>query len=115
MGTPIIRKGHNKGVRPQNAGKEYPPTRLLPDQVAAILDECGRGKVRLRQRAIIGLLYRTGVEPGEAIDLALSDLDLTPDNESVHVDGGRLAARTLALDAFALALLRPWLEIRPRF
>jgi integrase len=113
--SPIIQKGYHKGRPAPNRDRKYPPTRLEPDEVLAILDTCGRGATGLRQRAIIGLLYRTGIEPAEATDLKLADLDLAPDAESVRVGGGRLVRRTLALDGFAMELLRPWLSRRPEF
>jgi integrase len=113
--SPVIVKGYRKGMRAPNKNRKYPPTRLEPDEVIAILDTCGRGSTGLRQRAIIGILYRTGIEPAEVTDLRLGDLDLAPDAESVQVGGGRLRRRTLALDAFAMETLTPWLDRRPKF
>jgi integrase len=48
----------------------------------------------------------------EAIGLDIGDLDLRPGQETVHVHGGRLAPRRLALDSSAIGLLEPWLDAR---
>jgi integrase len=110
----ITQPGYHKGRPAPNKGKTYPPTRLEPEQVAALIEAAGTERRGIRNRAIIAMLYRTGIEIAEALQLKLdSDIDLTPGRESIRAYGsGRLTPRTLALDAVALALLQPWLEVR---
>ena len=107
--------GARPGWKPGNEGKTYRPSLLTPEEVEGLLRACGASASGLRGRAAIGLLYRTGIEPAEAVALKLSDLDLAPSDERVWVSGSRLTHRWLALDAPALALLAPWLEVRRKW
>jgi integrase/recombinase XerD len=108
----ITEPGYRKGQSPPNTGLKYPPSRFSPEEVQALLHDCGGGIRGARQRAIIALLYRTGIEIGEALGLRMDDVDLEPDRETIHVRAGRATERVLALDDFALPYLRSWLKHR---
>ena len=101
-----------EGWEPGNKGETYTPTLLEPDDVAALLPEFGGGPKGARNRALVGLLYRTGMSVGEALALKRSDVGLRPGEETVLVRTGRRAQRTLALDDFAIGLMSPWLDER---
>jgi site-specific recombinase XerD len=80
------------------------------------MDCCKGGSAGTRNRALIAVLYRTGVKISEAVHLKLDDLDLTPTRETIRVTHGRLLVdRTLALDAFTVAEIERWLAIRRSF
>lgn len=101
-----------EGWQPANTGKTYVPTLLSTDDVRAMMGAPDRGKAALRDPALIAVLYRTGILPMEAAAVTMADLDLTPGHETVRMRGGKLEPRTLALDEFAMAALRPWLDAR---
>lgn len=104
---------HRTGKPPANKGKTYIPTLLDPSDVQALIDHSGDGLLGLRGRAAIGLMYRTGVSISELTGLTMDHVALDNGQECISIlSGGRLRARTLALDAAALALLRPWWEVR---
>jgi site-specific recombinase XerD len=75
---------------------------------------CGRySPTGLRNRALIALLYRTGLRINEALSLFPKDLDLA--NGCIRVlngKGGR--PRTVGLDPGAAAILERWLDARTR-
>lgn len=60
-----------------NKGKRYPPEPLTPAEVAALLDQCSiRSATGCRNRAIITLLYRSGLRVSELLALRPSDINL---------------------------------------
>jgi site-specific recombinase XerD len=78
----------------------------------ALVDACcGNTISAVRNRALLALLYRTGLRVSEALSLFPKDIDLG--RSCVRVlrgKGGR--SRTVGIDAGGLALLVPWLERR---
>jgi site-specific recombinase XerD len=114
-GSLVTLPGYHRGRPSPMKGRKFPPTFLTTSDVEALLQavdakiEAGR----LRGAAIIGVLYRTGITVGEAVDLTLDDVDLLPSRESIHVHHGQTRqGRRLALDAGALSVLSPWHEAR---
>ncbi|MEK6798040.1 MAG: tyrosine-type recombinase/integrase [Planctomycetota bacterium] len=68
----------------------------------------------LRNRALIALLYRTGLRINEALSLYPKDLDL--EGGSVRVLNGKGGkSRTVGLDPGAAAVIERWLEARSRW
>jgi integrase len=110
--SPATQRSFRAGKKPPNAGKTYKPAVLSPQHVERLLDLCKNNPAGLRDRAIISVLYRTGMTAGEVIDLMTDDIDLTPGAETLAVRSGRLVSRRVALDSAALSLLRPWLDLR---
>jgi site-specific recombinase XerD len=64
--------------------------------------------VVLRDRALLELLYGSGLRVAEAASLRLEDLDL--DGARVHVRGKGSKERRLPLSDFAVAAVREWLH-----
>ena len=104
--------GYRKGQSPVNRGKKYPPEVLSRDEVLLLLDACPSDKFGLRLRALIAVLYRTGMSVSEALGARIDRLDLRPGREAIRAAGTQLVDRQLALDAFALSYLKPWLKVR---
>jgi len=75
---------------------------------------CGRhAPTGLRNRALIALLYRTGLRINEALSLYPKDLELTDGSVRVlNGKGGR--SRTVGLDPGAAAVIERWLDARTR-
>jgi site-specific recombinase XerD len=110
--SPATLPGFNAGRSPASRGKTYRPTILTPQDVERVLENCPVGISGSRLRALIAVLYRTGMAISETLGLLIEDLDLTTERETVRIRTGRLAQRTLALDTSVVSLLGPWLEVR---
>lgn len=98
-----------------------PVPRLSQRDAAALVEGTGAGRgatpvataLALRDRAIVELLYGSGLRRQEACDLVLAGLDF--EHESLRVVGKGGAARTVPMTEPAVAALRAWLTTgRPR-
>lgn len=64
-------------TEPPNKGKKYPAEPLSPDEVASIIAKCSRqAPTGIRNRAMLTLLYRSGLRVSELLALRPSDIDL---------------------------------------
>jgi site-specific recombinase XerD len=97
---------------PANKDKKYPAEPLTHDEMRQLIRACSsRSSTGLRNRALIVLMYRTGIRVSEALSLSPKDVDL--ENGSVRVlrgKGGK--TRLLGLDTGVLAVLQVWLDRR---
>jgi integrase/recombinase XerD len=89
------------------------PRALSEQDVVALLDAVGLGgaeddPVVLRDRALLELLYGTGIRVSEACGLAFADLDL--DGALVRVLGKRSKERIVPLGGPAVRALRDYLD-----
>lgn len=85
---------------------------LTPAEVVALIKECStRYPTGRRNRALLTLLYRSGIRINEALDLMPKDLDLHAGTIVVlHGKGDR--RRVLGLDQAAQAAMRSWERTR---
>lgn len=114
-GTPSTRSidGHQVGP-----GTTRPPARRLPievldkREVAALLDACrGHGVTDARNRALIAVMYRSGLRVSEALSLHPKDVD--PASGAIRVlrgKGGR--SRTVGIDPGGIEQVNRWLRVR---
>jgi site-specific recombinase XerD len=104
--------GYRAGMDPPNKGKRYPAEVLTRDELNRLLAACSRrGSAGLRTRALIVLLYRTGLRIAEALALEPKDIDLVTGIVTVlHGKGDR--RRLVGIDAQAIAVLEQWLARR---
>jgi site-specific recombinase XerD len=66
----------NRPLAP-NKGKRYPAEPLTPTEVAAIIGECSvRSSTGIRNRAMLTLLYRSGLRVSELLALRPADVNL---------------------------------------
>jgi integrase/recombinase XerC len=86
-----------------------PPT-LDTDQVARLLALDGDDELTVRDRALMELLYSSGLRLAELVDLNLLDLDLN--DRSVRVTGKGNKTRVLPVGRRAVEALEAWLERR---
>ncbi len=87
----------------------YPPEILTPDEVRRLLEACGTTQMGARHRALIALLYRSGLRVSEALALYPKDIE----GGAVRVlrgKGGR--SRTVGLDPGGNAIVGEWLDAR---
>jgi len=90
------------------------PRHLRPAEVEAVLEAAGEpsspgddGRLALRDRALIELLYASGLRVGELVSLDWRDLDLTARVLRVMGKGGK--ERMVPFGVPAAAALRAWL------
>jgi integrase/recombinase XerD len=93
-------------------GEKYPPEVLQPSEVLALMKACSRrAPTGIRDRALIALLWRTGLRISEALDLKPSDI--VPAKGTVRVPKGKGGkSRTVGIDDDALAVVERWLDVR---
>lgn len=110
--SPITLPGYRLGMRPANYGQKYPAEVLTRDEVGRLLAACSRrGHAGLRNRALIVVLWRTGLRIAEALALRTKDVNLEAGTITIlHGKGDR--ARTVGIDPQAGAVLEQWLERR---
>jgi site-specific recombinase XerD len=66
----------NRPVAP-NKGKRYPAEPLTPEEVTAIISQCSaRSATGIRNRAMLTLLYRSGLRVSELLALRPADVNL---------------------------------------
>jgi integrase/recombinase XerC len=86
------------------------PSVLDEQQVAALVEMPGLGLRAARGRAVLELLYATGIRCAELVALDVSELDL--DSRLVRVLGKGRKERVVLFGARAQAALRAWLAER---
>ena len=94
--------------------RRLPPEVLTDSEVCALMRACSRNApTGLRNRALIALLYRSGLRINEALDLYPKDLDLADGSVRVlNGKGGR--SRMVGVDPGAIAIIERWLDARTR-
>ncbi|MHB8534254.1 MAG: tyrosine recombinase XerC [Sulfuricaulis sp.] len=97
------------GVTAPKSARRLPRT-LTADQAARLLAFDERDPLVLRDRALLELLYSSGLRLSEAVSLDLAELDL--DGGTVRVTGKGRKVRDVPVGAKARAALREWLAAR---
>jgi site-specific recombinase XerD len=101
--------GQRRGEPAPNKGRKYPAEPLTPAEVTVLLDGCSRrAPTGIRNRALLTLLYRSGLRVGEILALRPADVDLTahtvrlletksgqPQTRGFHPSAGDALARWL--------------------
>ncbi|MEA3503350.1 MAG: tyrosine-type recombinase/integrase [Actinomycetota bacterium] len=73
----VTQPGVLRGRVPANRGMRYPAEVLTPDEVRALMAQCSEtSSTGIRYRALITLLYRTGMWASETLALRPKDVDL---------------------------------------
>jgi site-specific recombinase XerD len=95
---------------PSTKGRTFPPAPLSAVEVRSLVDACGRrSPTGIRNRALIVVLWRTGLRLSEALDLVPGDVG---DGFLAVRRGKGGKARTVGMDPEAFAVLERWLERR---
>jgi len=97
-------------VSAPKAGKRLPEN-LDADRMARLLDIKGDGALVARDRAMLELLYSSGLRLSELTGLNLGDVDVA--DGTVTVTGKGSKERIVPVGKFALQALRTWLKERP--
>jgi len=103
--------GAGTGKVPTHKGLTLPAEILTPEEVLAILDECRDTTTGIRDRALITVMYRSGLRVSEALSLEPKDVDLNIGAIAVlHGKGDR--RRTVGIDPGASPVIEHWVEVR---
>jgi site-specific recombinase XerD len=95
-----------------NRGRKFPSEYLTQEEILSLMDACGPvTAIAMRHRALICLLWRSGLRLAEALALRPSDIDQgTLSVRVLHGKGDK--ARTTATDERALGYINAWLAKR---
>lgn len=115
MPYPSHRGGTTPNTAVQKTRRRFPPEVLTDPEVRALMDACGSSSpTAARNRALIAVLYRSGLRIHEALALLPKDLDLEAGAIRVlHGKGDK--ARTVGIDPSAAAVVHEWLAVRGRW
>ena len=103
--------GFHRGRPPRNRGRRYPADPPTTDELVRLLCGCGSSPSGERLRALIVLLWRSGLRISEA--LALEERDLDPASGSITVRRGKGGRRRIVgMDPWAWTQLKRWDSIR---
>jgi integrase/recombinase XerD len=103
---------HLPGQPATNKDRKFPPEVLSTEEVAALIAGCShKAPTGIRNRALIWLLYRSGLRVSEALDLRPADADLARHALRVlHGKGDK--ATTRGFHPTADDALARWLDTR---
>ncbi|MBI4205073.1 MAG: tyrosine recombinase XerC [Betaproteobacteria bacterium] len=99
------------GIRAPKAAKKLPRA-LSPDEAGQLMAIDAEGMLAVRDKAILELLYSSGLRLAELTSLTPADVNL--DDATVRVTGKGAKTRIVPVGRYALAALRAWLTERNR-
>jgi integrase/recombinase XerC len=113
----LIREKHVKknpvdAIRAPKSNKRLPET-LDADRMMKLLEIPGDKPIVVRDRAILELLYSSGLRLAELIGLDLGDIDLA--DQTVHVTGKGKKDRIVPVGRHARHAVSEWLKVRGQF
>ena len=112
QGEGAATKNPAEGVRAPKAAKRLPDT-LDADQMARLLQIQGDDAETKRDRAIMELLYSSGLRLAELISAKLTHIDLGQGLITVTGKGNK--TRIVPVGRMALDAIRAWLKVRGEF
>jgi site-specific recombinase XerD len=93
-------------------GRRFPPEVLTHDETRALMGACSpSAPTGVRNKALIAVLWRSGLRVGEALALMPSDIDAKANTVRV-AEGKGGKHRVVGIDDEALALVGRWQEVR---
>ncbi|MCR9165515.1 MAG: tyrosine-type recombinase/integrase [Nannocystaceae bacterium] len=96
-------------------GKLLPPEVFTEAEVRALIGACStRGVTGHRNRALLAVLWRTGIRISEALELRPHDVDLKNGTVRVRLGKGLKPRTTVLSNLDALPLVERWLEERAK-
>ena len=110
----IVDARAGKRTRPHpTRGRKLPPEVFSEAEVRALIGACSmRGKTGVRNRALLSVLWRTGIRISEALDLRPHDVDFERGTVRVRRGKGLKPRTTVLSNLDAVPLLRTWLNVR---
>jgi integrase/recombinase XerC len=103
------------GFNPGNQIKLRRTSRKLPhtltyEEILTLLEISDTTPIALRNRAILELLYSSGIRLGELVQISLNDIDL--ESGVLLVYGKGMKARYVPFGRFACDAIKAWIEVR---
>jgi len=89
------------------------PINIDADKMAKLLDIPTNSPIAIRDKAILELLYSSGLRLAELIQLNINDVDLS--DSSVSVIGKGRKERIIPVGNYAKKAIKEWLKYRPKF
>ena len=109
--SPAAMPGYHAGRPPRNKGLRYPADPPRVEEIIAVMRHAGPGVHGDRTRALVVVLWRSGLRIAEALALGEADLDERRGALLVrHGKGGK--RREVGMDEWGWEQLRPWLTHR---
>ncbi|MEW6330385.1 MAG: tyrosine recombinase XerC [Pseudomonadota bacterium] len=108
----IVTRNPANGVSAPRSTRRLPDT-LTADQAARFVTLDVRDPLSTRDRALLELLYSSGLRLSELVNLNIPELDLA--GGQVRVTGKGRKMRDVPVGAKARAALRDWLAVRAEF
>ncbi|MGH8283933.1 MAG: tyrosine recombinase XerC [Gammaproteobacteria bacterium] len=105
----LVRNNPANGVSAPKAQKRLPAT-LDTDQMAQLLEIHGETPQAVRDRAIMELLYSSGLRLAELVSIQLPDISLS--DATVTVTGKGSKTRIVPVGRKAIVALNDWLKVR---
>jgi hypothetical protein len=110
-GSEITKPGYRKGIAPPNKGRKLPAEILTVGEVERLMDAIPKGKVGVRNRAMVALMVRAGIKIGQVV--AMERYHYEPETYTVIAPAGKLGEdRRVPIDSVTLELLDHWMEVR---
>ncbi|MGH8662017.1 MAG: tyrosine recombinase XerC [Burkholderiales bacterium] len=97
------------GVRAPRSAKRLPHA-LSPDEAGRLMDIAAADPLALRDKAIVELLYSSGLRLSELTGLGREDVNVR--DATVRVTGKGAKTRVVPVGSFALAALQAWIPVR---
>jgi len=97
------------GIRPPKAARRLPHA-MSPDEAARLMELGEDSALAVRDRAILELLYSSGLRLSELTGLALDDVNFR--DATIRVTGKGARTRVVPVGSYALAALEAWLVER---
>ncbi|MCH8262650.1 MAG: tyrosine recombinase XerC [Proteobacteria bacterium] len=109
MGEGVARHNPAEGVQAPKSPRKLPKL-LDVDQAAQLLEIDDRGSLAIRDKAILELMYSSGLRLSELVMLDLDSLDLA--DAVVTVTGKGKKTRSVPVGRYAREAIKQWLKIR---
>ncbi len=102
----------SRPVPPTDAGRKLPPEPLTATEIRQLIRAASnRSSSGIRLRAIIGVMYATGLRLAETLDLYPRDIDTQAGTVRVREGKGR-KSRTVGINPEGAALVDRWMDRR---
>lgn len=113
--SPATLPGFRKGIPNGNKGKRFRAETLTTEEIMLLISGQNRESASgLRHRALIALLWRSGLRIQEALDLQMADLNFGAATIFVRRGKGD-KDRRVVMDPFGWEYIAPWLARRAKF
>jgi site-specific recombinase XerD len=110
--SPATMPGYHAGRPPRNKGLLYPADAPSVEEIVAVMRHASDDRHGFRLRALVVVLWRSGLRIQEAIALGEHDLDPPAGLAARAQRQGRPPPCEIGMDAWGWEQLRPWLAAR---